>query len=357
MSGTAPSSVETTRASPERSATPPRGAGAACSWTSDLCVRLAGPQDEQALLQLHHEGFGSHWAASEWRRRFVGNPTGRTAIAGAFAADGRCVAAFCGVPLAARYRGEPGSCTRAGDVVVHPKLRQSVVGSKVLVRTGTLFFDTFGGGATRIVYGCPELGLRRTAVRHLRCDVWGDLPVLLRELDAEVVAAPGIAVDEIDAWPEGLDRLLTAHGERHPTGLVRDQAFLRWRSPFGPSSPYRWLAARDPNGVLRGVAIVRAGGLHDEALSLVDWFAEPGDDEAESALLAHAVHVARREGLHAVAACFSPMSPAFVHFQLRHRFYVRMSHHQIVFRSYAAGHDRRFLLDEWSYSMSDFDFG
>lgn len=322
-----------------------------------MCVRLAGPTDERALLQLHHEGFGSQWTPTEWRRRFVENPTGRTAIAGAFAPDGRCLAAFCGVPLVARYRGEAGFCTRAGDVVVHPRLRQSVVGSKVLVRTGTLFFDTFGGGSTRIVYGCPELGLRRTAVRHLRCDIWGDLPVLLRELGHEADAGSGIAVQEVEGWPEGTERLLAAHGERHATGLVRDGVFLRWRFPSGPGSPYRWLVARDRDGVLRGLAIVRAGGLHDAALSLVEWFVHQGDDEAEAALLAHADSLARRLGLQALAACFSPMSAPFVHLQLRHRFYVRMSHHQIVFRSYAAGHDRRFLLDEWAYSMGDFDFG
>ncbi|MGE3174612.1 MAG: GNAT family N-acetyltransferase [Planctomycetota bacterium] len=327
-----------------------------------ITVRLATRDDAAALLQLHHEGFGSRWSMAQWRWRFVDNPTGRTAIAGAFDPAGRCLAAFCGVPLRCRYRGEDGLVTRAGDVVVHPQLRRSVVGAKLLVRTGDLFFATFGGGRTRVVYGCPELALRRTAVRHLRCDILGDLPALVRPVDGGVdgrgdePAVSGVVVEERRHLPDDLDALCARCTAATPTGLVRDGAFLRWRYDRNPLVDYVVHAARDAAGGLRGVAVLRRGGLHDESCSVVELLVPPGDQDCERALLRSAEDAARARGLGFVLACFSPTSDLFERLQHRHGFRVRLSSHQIVFRTYAAGCDRRFLFDEWFYSLGDFDF-
>lgn len=317
-------------------------------------VRPATDADAAALLRLHDEGFGSGWRPADWRWRFVDNPLGRTEIAGAFAADGRCLAAFCGVSLRCRYRGEAGLANCAGDVVVHPSLRRSIAGPLLLVQTGELFFGTFGGGATRIVYGCPELPLRRTAVRKLRCEILADLPVLVRATGAAAGAEPAVAAG--GAAPADADLLWARLAAEQPTGLVRDAAWLRWRYEQHPRVQYRFLSARDGAGALQGLAVVRGGGLHPGTTAIVDWLVPRGEGGVAQALCAAALAAARSAGHDHLVAGFAPRSPEFEQFQAGLGFRVRLSPHQIVFRSYAHGIDRRYLFEEWHHSLGDFDF-
>jgi hypothetical protein len=319
-------------------------------------VRVATRDDAAALLQLHHAGFGSDWSMEQWRWRFLDNPLGRTAIAGAFAADGRCLAAFCGVPLRCRYRGEAGEVVRAGDVVVEPRLRRSIAGSTLLVRTGDLFFKQFGGGPVRIVYGCPEPPLLRTATRHLRCEILGDLHGLVRAVQPQVASPPGPGVVHENRLPADVAALCARCASQHPTGLLRDTRYLAWRYAHNPHFDYAVHSARAADGTLRGLAIVRSGGVHPEALSVVEWLVPDGDDLAEQALVGSALAEARTRGLAFVVASFPPATREFERFQVAHGFRVRLTPHQLVFRTYSAGVDRRFLFEEWFYTLGDFDF-
>jgi hypothetical protein len=322
-----------------------------------VTVRTCTVEDAEALLRLHRLGFGAEWSMRDWRWRFVGNPSGRLEVAAAFAATGECVAMFGGVPLPCRYGGEPGDVQCASDVVAHPRLRGNLGGAAVLVRTAELFFARFGGGATRIVYGCPQLPLLRTLVRRVRSEVFGDLMFLVREAGpataeapAEVTAAPAAEL------PPEVDLLWQRCAEQIDTGTDRDRRYLQWRYLQHPRVRYTVVVARAPDAALRGLAVIRDGGLHPEVCSLVEWLVPRRDREAERALLQRVQQLAAADGRRVVMAAFAPGSPEFQWFQADHGFHVRVSPHQMIFRSFAAGIDRRFLFERWFLTMGDIDF-
>jgi hypothetical protein len=74
-----------------------------------------------------------------------------------------------------------------------------------------------------------------------------------------------------------------------------------------------------------------------------------------AALLDLVTQLARAAGRTSIVASFAASSPEFLAFQA-HGFHVRVSPHQFVFRSYAAGLDREHLFAEWYHSLGDLDF-
>lgn len=316
-------------------------------------VRNAHASDGPALLALHRDGFGSHWQTRHWNWRFVDNPLRRTEIVGAFAPDGRCLASFCGVPLPCRYGGELALVVSAGDVTVHPQLRQSVAGAKLLLRVATRFFETFGGGPVRIVFGFPQPALSRVIERHCRIEVLGDVAVLVG--DGNTTGAPQRElVAGIDAQlPPDVETLVARwHGDV-TTGIVRDRRYLQWRYVDNPHADYTIVTVR--GATLRGLAVLRLHGSNEDTTLLVEWMVPRGDAAAARALLFAARRFARNAGRPNLAVSFAPSSPEYATFRAEHGFRAVNPEHRLVFRTYSAGIDRRFLTQRWFHSLGDMD--
>jgi hypothetical protein len=325
--------------------------------SAGVTVRRCTPGDQQALLALHREGFVAQWDAAAWRWRFVDNPLRRTELIGGFAADGTCLVAFAGVPLPCRVRGEPRRVHLGGDVVVLPALRHGLAGARLLHRAAEQYFAGFDDPLCRLVLGWAEPPLRRLLVRHVGCEILGDLLFLVRDLAAPAPATPpGIAVTADVRLPDDVDALWHRCAAAVPTGLVRDRAWLQWRYADHPRVRYTLLAARDAGGALRGLAAVRAGGYHDAVCSLVEWLVPPDDGDAAAGLLAAAGAHARALGRQWLLAMFAATSREFAAFQEQHGFRVRPAPHQAVIRSYEPGVDRQFLFEHWQHSMGVLDF-
>jgi hypothetical protein len=326
--------------------------------SAGVAVRPCTPDDVDALLALHRAGFVAQWDQALWRWRFVDNPSGHMEITGAFTPDGRCLAAFAGIPLPCRYTGEAGAVQAGGDVVVLPELRRSFAGAQLLAHVGEFWFQRAGDQFRRMVFGCPEPPLLRTVVRRLRCEVFGDVAFLVRELPTS--AAPATAAQPppqpLAQLPDDVDALWQrCAGELH-TAIVRDRAYLSWRYVRHPRVRYAFLAVRADRGPLRGLCVVRDGGYHDAVFSLVDWLVPRADREAERQLLDGAEQLARAHGRRFLLAMFSPASVELQRFQADHGFHLRVTPHQQVFRPYAAGIDRQFLFENWHQTMGDLDF-
>lgn len=318
-------------------------------------VRTAEPGDAAALLALHREGFGSGWQERHWQWRFVDNPLRRTEIVGAFAPEGRCLASFCGVPLPCRYAGEPALVVSAGDVIVHPRLRTSVAGALLLLRVSTQFFETFGGGAVRVVFGFPQPALLRFMVRHCRIEVLGDVAVLVR--GASHGAAPGsdLRVGVDCRLPADVEALAARWQSDVGTGIVRDGRYLQWRYVDNPHADYTIVTVRRPTGTLLGLAVLRLVGPNEDTALLVEWLVPRTDAVAAGALLAAAERLAVAAGRPNLAVSFAPSSPEYASFRAVHGFRVVQPEHRLVFRTYSRGIDHRFLTQQWFHSLGDMD--
>ncbi|MCK5943192.1 MAG: GNAT family N-acetyltransferase [Planctomycetes bacterium] len=324
--------------------------------SGDLHVRPAGAADAEQLLRLHREGFDSAWTMRHWRWRYVDNPLRSTEVIGAFTADGRCLASFCGVPLPCRYDGATALVQRAGDVIVHPQLRTSVAGSQVLLRVANQFCSTFGGGDRRIVFGFPEPGLQRTIVRHCRFEVIAGVALLQRAVDAPVAACARLRVATDADVPADADGFLQAWGREVATGIVRDRRYLQWRYRDNPHGAYSFVSARSSSGALRGLGVLRHEPLAPGSLAAVEWIVPRGDREATGAMVAAASERARALDRTDLVCSFAPSSPEFIELQRDHGFHVRMTPYQFVCRPYHAGITRRFLFENWFHGFGDLDF-
>jgi len=318
-------------------------------------VRRADANDVDALLALHHVGFGSSWGPTHWRWRYLDNPLRQTAIVGAFAPDGRCLASFCGVPLPCLYRGQRARVLRSGDVVVHPLLRQSVAGSSVLLRVANAYFDAFGGGDARVAFGFPHPGLSRTLVRHCRLEVMADVLLLVRDA-AQLPARSAMKTATRAGLPADADALLRRWSADVTTGIVRDERYLRWRYQDNPHADYTLVTARGQDDELRGVAIARPSTEHPDALLVAEWIAPRDDDESSAALLAALRDVADAHGRSSVALSTSTSRPEFTELQARHGFRAVATPYQFVYRSFSSDIDRAFLFENWYHSFGDMDF-
>lgn len=318
-------------------------------------VRVADAGDADALLDLHRRGFASEWQPRHWRWRYVDNPLRRTTIVGAFAAPGNCLASFCGVPLPCRFGDRTELVNLGGDVVLHPKLRQTVAGGRLLLRVATHFLASFCGGPTRMIFGFPQPGLCRVLTEHCGFQVLHDVVVLVRTAAADRAAPGEPAARELDGLPPDLDDLSARWQQQGHSGVVRDARYLRWRYVDNPHAAYRFFAVRSGSGGLRGFSVLRPDAREADVMLIVDWLVPNDDPEATRMLLATTQRAAQNAGRRNLAVSFAAAAPESAVFQREHGFRSVLSGHRFAFRTYDPAVDAAFLLRDLHHSLGDLD--
>src|SRR5207237_908333 len=127
--------------------------------------------------------------------------------------------------LASAELGRGGAKTLADVASRTPDRRRH----RAPLHAGERYFAGFGDPDTCMVLGWPEPPLRRMLVRHLGCEVLGDLLFLVRELAAGDPAAAPLPVTTDSRLPDDLDGLWRQCAAEWTSGLVRDRAYLEWR--------------------------------------------------------------------------------------------------------------------------------
>ncbi|MEM7305543.1 MAG: GNAT family N-acetyltransferase [Planctomycetota bacterium] len=321
-------------------------------------IRSCGPEDRDALLALHNRAFGPpRWDEAWWDWRFHRLPAGGSEVLGAFEASGECKAIYAGVRHRLLYDGEECYVLSHSDVAVAPELRTGLGGSGLLIRMAELFFDSYGGGETQLMYGIPEPALRRVVVRHMRSEVLTDLLFLAHDLADTPPAPAAVEVRTVAGFDEETDALWGRVRGELGAAIVRDSAYLNLRYRDHPRVDYRLLEARDAaSGALRGLAILRDGGWDPGVGTLSEWLVPGGDEEAELALTAAAVDDARARRHRALVAWFPAPAPQFQRFQRAYGFFAHPTPYQLVVRNWRNGIDRRWLHERWYQTMGDVDF-
>ena len=323
----------------------------------DLEIRALGPGDREAAVALHNRAFGPpRWDEAWWTWRFE-RLGPRSAVLGAFDADGGCHAIYGGVRHRFLLDGDPCLVLNHSDVAVAPELRHGLGGSRLLLALARRFFEEQAEAETPLMYGVPEPALRRVVVRHLRSEVLGDLTFLGRELGPAAAPDPAVEVSAVESFGPETNRLWATCAPELGTAIVRDAAYLNTRYRDHPAVTYRLLEARDASSHdLRGLAILRRGGWNPEAAMLNEWLVPDGDRPAERSLVAGVLDAARAAGAGGLVAWFPAATSAFRRFQRDHGFLVGSTPYQMVFRSYRPGVDRAWLADRWFQTLGDADF-
>jgi hypothetical protein len=313
--------------------------------------------DEAAVLALHARAFAGHPPRTrkhfEWK--FRANPLG--ALEMIVAKEGeRCLAVYAVVPQRCLLAGEPCVAGLQTDMAVDPALRGGLGGSRLILAVGEAYMRQYLGGAKQLEWGFPEPHLQRVCLAHLKVGVLRDVAFLVREPAPAPIAAPaGVQVRSVLRYDADLDGLWSRCSPALGTCTVRDARQLDWRYADHPDVRYTLLESRGGGGgELRGVAVVRSGGLDERLLSLMDWLVPEDDEECEAALLAHLCAEAVRRGHAYVATWFPLFFPIALRWQRRFGFFVRPTQLQESYRSWG-GAGRRWLDEHWYQTMGDID--
>lgn len=315
----------------------------------DLELRELAPGDEPSLLELLAAAPGAP-SAEEWRWAGA-SPAGRRAWV---AADGARVAAcVAAVPLRVWMAG--GERTFAGCLVA--ARRPELVGG--LGRTGAvaavaraLARAAGGPEGDWVHFGAPDARGARVADHLLDYEVVRNELLLLREPGPGPTAPPA-GVETLADFDHQARWLWDRCAGEWGASTVRDADYLRWRYLERPGARCEPLGVRDGDGVLRGLAVYRAGRRAGRDLGLVlDWLVPPGEPDAAELLLAGALACARRDGAEALALCAPEWSAWFALLQER-GFLVHPSGRWLRARTFHPKFGTLWLRDSWWHQLGD----
>lgn len=273
------------------------------------------------LLELFHRAYGAGGAArsvAHWRWKFERNPGGPRSLL-AVARDSETVLGFVGgTAHRAWHDGVARSVVQSVDHMVDPECRRGLARLGLFARLKRRWIEEFCGHDRCFVgFGFPStcdfrIGARVARYAHIQpvlALVHRDLAALARRAPASPRAAKERRV------PDDVDGLWATVRRELEVAIVRDAAHLRWRYDEHPDIDYSVVAARDEGGALRGIAVVRAGGLAEDIATIMDWVTPRGDVAARRALLAGCARVADGLGAGVLATWFPASSPEFEAFQ------------------------------------------
>src|SRR5690606_3904438 len=319
-------------------------------------IRSFRPGDEDAVLAFHNAAFPEHPPRSrahfDWK--FTRNPAGPAEMALAFDGD-RCVAVYAGMPIRCVLRGKPVLAALHTAVAVAPDRRRGLAGSRLVIEVGKEYTRRFIAGRKPIEWGYPEPALQRVVVRHLQVGVLRDVCWLVRRATDIPPARSAIEAAAVTAIPADVDELWARCAATFGAATVRDAAYLHWRYLAHPDVAYTVVEAR-AGGRLRGLAVLREGGIDPRLFAIMDWLVADDDRDAEAALLAFAAASARARE-RAYVGAFVPLAlPLARRWQEELGFLVHYTPFQECYRAWGPDLGRRWLAEHWYQTGGDIDF-
>lgn len=257
-----------------------------------MIFRRAGSADRAAILPLLSSAIDDFAVEPEahWRWKFERNPHGPASIWVADD-DGRLAGCYVWNPVRLRFRATSFSGAQAVDAAVDPDYRGRGVFTD-LVRAA-LADETAQFAA---VYAFPVEAAYRGQVKLGFRPCWTVTPVhrplLPRPRRRRVEGLDVSGVSRFDARFDAFAR----RGDETAIHVDRDAAYLQWRYFDHPARSYEVLAcSRGEELCGYGVFRVDRARRPGRAL-LVDLRVAPGDTEAASALLRHALRAMSERG-------------------------------------------------------------
>ncbi len=325
-----------------------------------LSIRPLEPGDETSVLAALGRASGRAPGAAEWNWEFRDNPSG-SHVWLALDEDGRVVGLVAARGARVLMEGETvcfGLVTRwMGD----PERRRGLCNPGVAVRTARAFAEAVGGSGPErvpIVWGMPTPEAWRIGNELLKLEVVRTQLATRSPLSRlRIGGAGGVAVEEVERFPDAVDALSTRCADGRGAVAVRDRAQLDWRFVDRPQATYARALARRA-GELVGMTVFRTGDFDGErGVGLVcDWLVPPDDEGAASALLAWLAARAREAGVDELHALAPETAPEWIVLQ-RAGFHARRLRKNffLAARSFQKRTSMRWLYDHWYYTLADTD--
>ena len=326
-----------------------------------LIYRRVEPRDSDRILQLfrrvfQEDGTGLRSIAT-WRWRFESSPSGNQSCIAVERGSGRVVAHIGGTPHATIWDGEMRQTVECVDHMVCPDYRHGLGRMNLFARLKQQWYDEYcSKEASFLAWGFPSHQLFRVGQKYAGYTLARTINVLLcREPGRLERESPGLTVQEIQRFEPACDRLWARCVDELGCSLTRDRAYLNWRYADCPHQRYIALAARDQqSGALRGLAVLRLGGVASDVVMLMELLVSINDEEARRALLGAAARVARSNSCGSLVAWFPESTPLFEQLQ-EHGFRVRHTTSIMAARSWDPAIDLVQVRSRLYMSFGDMD--
>ena len=333
----------------------------------EVQYRLYEPGDEHGILETFNLTFRAAWVGpgyvdrtlSEWRWIFTQNPAGCRIMLG-FAADGRVICQYAGVPMrvwTSDGGGRELSFFHAVDSMAHPDFRGGLRKRGIFMQVADRFFDEYGGKTDHLGFGYPIRPAWRIGNRYLGYKEVRLLDFLLRP--AGPLAAPeGIDVLRVDSAPDDLDAFEQELRPLFPCMTIKTKEYLDWRYCACPHHDYHLLVARR-DGKLAGLAALRTeGALVPDHATIGDILIRPDDRESLRALVAAANDAASRagnKGLLTVQNPRLPLSDGYLSLGFQPHPSGQWMERRLGSRDWTANLSPEWLAENWQYVLGDSD--
>lgn len=280
------------------------------------------------------------------------NPAGLRTLVGC--AGGEVVAHLSAVARITRIGAESRRFVEMVGGWVAPHRRRGLRRAHDYQTLATALFEAHLGVAGDFLYhGCPAPIERRLCHGLLEWKPVTTIPWLHYELGTSSAVSP-VGVQRVASFDVRFAELFARCLGDFEAATLRDATFLQHRFADHPAGGFEVLAATDPNGGLRGYAVLRRSAepaAHGTIL-LWDWLVPAGDEEVGTRLLAAAVAHAKELGGVALAGCLPEWSPWFTRFQDL-GFRVRPSNRFLFARVSSRKFDSHWLHQGWWHTLAD----
>ncbi len=299
------------------------------------------PRLQPLYAETYPDGYSGACSFEHWSWKFLENPQGSHS---AVAERGGDVVAFVGgVPMRVLCNGEERVAVLTVDHMTRMADRSGLKRLGLWTRLKQYWIGRYCGADRDFIgFGFPNDQNFRIGQHAVGYSLIRPINVLLHarlgELDQP---SRGITVAFVDRCSDDAGDLWARCVGKPRIIPIRDRAYLDWRYAEHALVDYRFLEAREHGtGLLRGIAIVRSGGIAEDALMLMDWLVPHDDEDAAIALLRACANDAIEQRMGAIVAWFPESTPEFEAFQDR-GFRVRHTPLKCAGRSW----DRRYPVE------------
>ncbi len=357
------------------------------SETAAWTIRAYRAGDQEAILRLCADVFGSEMSAEHWRWQMLENPTRQAVIWIAETADGTMTGhcSLIPVPLWRDGRVETGAWSILS--MVHPDFqRQGILKKLVAAAEEELAQSGGSAGFAFVNQNSIHVYTKQMGWSELQ----GEMPVYFAVLDPSCVVrkyihnsaiatvagtilrpftslifriesarpASEVRISRVDGFDERIDTLWNAMRSGVKLATDRSSRYLRWR--FAENRRDYTIHIAEVRGHLAGLVVTRVDVKFGQRFGYIaEFFFRPGSDEAGVALLAEARRVLRDAGCGMVTAL--ALEPPEIRNALGRagfrRLPRRLMPHPIHFISKDLSSRRAKLTDpaDWFVSWSDHD--
>jgi SAM-dependent methyltransferase len=328
----------------------------------DVMIRTYREGDEDRILALFTQLFGTNRSLSHWYWKFRDNPFGSYKIAIADSTDGILAANFCGYPVPVYSMGKVGSFLsyQGGDTMTNPAFRGAGLGkNSVLARITNYFYDAFCENEIPFIYGFNTGIIRKFGERFLNYEYIAGIPYHVLEHTGEknvpnakrlLWYLSGFRVDKIDRITDEYDLFFKRVCRDYGILVERNATYLKWRYLDCPDRVHEFFAIRKW-GKLVGWGVFRR---KDHVLLWGDALFDATCPQAAQVFLSEVI---RRTAANRIEGWFSPRPAWWTRVLKQMGFVVTEEPNKLApcFKRFSRDFDTMMFENQFYYTMGDSD--